>query len=66
MPGGDIVVNEPDVLTMAEAIAFLRFKTRKAVLRAVREQKLPGKKIGCQWRFQRKSLERWLEGGGIR
>jgi excisionase family DNA binding protein len=66
MTGVSKLVQESDVLTMAEVMDFLRFKSRKSVLKAIREQRLPAKKVGGHWRFPRKPLERWVEGGASR
>jgi excisionase family DNA binding protein len=55
-------VPEPaDVLTLAEAAAYLR-ATEEEVLYALRTQGLPGREIGGQWRFLKTCLQKWLEG----
>src|SRR5262245_18144971 len=48
-----------DVLTLAEAAAFLRVKA-KEVEDLVKKQGLPGRKIGKLWRFLRVAVEQWL------
>jgi excisionase family DNA binding protein len=51
---------KPDeVLTLAEAAAYLRV-TEPAVLRLVREQALPGRKVEGEWRFLKAALADWL------
>lgn len=51
-----------DVLTLAEAAAYLRVSERE-VLRMVREQRLHGRLIGRGWRFLIASLQDWLSKG---
>jgi excisionase family DNA binding protein len=48
-----------EVLTLAEAAAFLRV-TEQDVLRLVREQGLPGRAVGEDWRFLKAAVEGWL------
>ena len=51
-----------EVLTLAEAAHYLRV-TEAEVLRMVREQGLPGRRIGNEWRFLIVSLQDWLRQG---
>jgi excisionase family DNA binding protein len=48
-----------EVLTLTEAAAYLRV-AEGDVLRTVREQKLPGRQIGGQWRFLKTAVRDWL------
>jgi excisionase family DNA binding protein len=48
-----------DVMTLAEAAAYLRV-AEEDVLRLVREQGLPGRRVGDDWRFLKAAVERWL------
>jgi excisionase family DNA binding protein len=48
-----------DVLTLAEAAAYLRV-AEAAVLDLANSHSLPGRKIGHQWRFHRLGLSEWL------
>jgi excisionase family DNA binding protein len=48
-----------NVLTLAETAAHLRV-TEQDILRLVREQGLPGRKIGDGWRFLKAAVETWL------
>lgn len=50
----------PEVMDLAAAAKFLRLPT-KTVVRLVKDQGLPGRKIGKDWRFLRAAIERWLE-----
>lgn len=49
-----------DVLTLAEAAAYLRV-SEVAVLRATRVDKLPGRVVGEEWRFLKSALQEWLK-----
>jgi excisionase family DNA binding protein len=48
-----------EVLTLAEAAAYLRVG-EPDVLRLVREQGLPGRKVGEDWRFLKAAVAGWL------
>ena len=48
-----------DVLTLAEAAAYLRTAPEE-VLRLVREQGLPGKRVGEDYRFLKAAVQDWL------
>src|SRR5689334_18238018 len=50
-----------EVLTLAEAAAYLRV-TAADVLRLAREQGLPGRQVGTDWRFLKPALQDWLRG----
>ncbi len=50
------------VLTLSEAASFLRVSP-KTLGDLARRRKVPGKKIGREWRFSQASLERWLSNG---
>jgi len=48
-----------DVLTLAEAAAYLRTPPEE-VLRLVREQGLPGRRVGEDYRFLKAAVQDWL------
>jgi excisionase family DNA binding protein len=48
-----------DVLTLAEAAAYLRVPEQD-VLRLVGEQGLPGRQVGDDWRFLKTAVAGWL------
>src|SRR5437867_371398 len=48
-----------DVLTLAEAAAYLRV-AEDDVVDSVHAHGLPGRQIGGQWRFLKASLQSWL------
>ena len=49
----------PEVLTLAEAAAYLRVPETE-VVRMVGPQGLPGRLIGSEWRFSRAAVQEWL------
>lgn len=53
---------EEDVLDPLEAAEVLKV-SRGTLLRLANEGKIPGKKIGRQWRFSRQMLLEWLKSG---
>lgn len=48
-----------DVLTLAEAAAYLRI-AEADVVRMVYGQGLPGRQIGSEWRFLKSAVQDWL------
>ena len=48
-----------DVMTLAETAAYLRLAETE-VVRLVREQDLPGRLAGADWRFLKSALQLWL------
>ena len=56
-PGGNGLSEE--VLTLAEAALYLRLPEDE-VLRLVREQDLPARQVGADWRFYKKAIQEWL------
>jgi excisionase family DNA binding protein len=48
-----------EVLTLAEAAAYLRVG-EAAILQAIRDQGLPARQLGTDWRFLRSALRDWL------
>jgi excisionase family DNA binding protein len=51
----------PEVLTLDEVAALLRLSPA-TVLREAREGRLPGRRIGEEWRFSRAHVLDWLRG----
>jgi excisionase family DNA binding protein len=47
------------VLTLAEAAAYLRVGEAE-IVQAVRDQGLPARQIGPDWRFLKSALQDWL------
>ena len=52
---------EHDLMTCEEAAAYLRLHTR-TVGRLLAQGKLPGVKVGRQWRLRRTDLDAYLRG----
>ncbi len=53
---------EKEILTMEEA-AELFSVSIKTFIKLLKEEKVPGRKIGREWRFSRKALIDWLSSG---
>ncbi len=53
-------VSAGEVLTLAEAAAYLRLPEAE-VVRLVREQGLPGRPAGADWRFLKAAIQDWLK-----
>ncbi len=49
----------PEVLTLAEAAEYLRI-SESEIHNLIRQQGLPGRKIGDEWRFLKAGLQDWL------
>jgi excisionase family DNA binding protein len=62
-PGGDVSpvrsAEWPEVLTLAEAAAYLRVPEPE-VVRMVGPRGLPGRLLGTEWRFSKTALDQWL------
>src|SRR3954449_6013126 len=48
-----------EVLTLAEAAAYLRF-SEADVLRLVDQQGLPARRLANEWRFLKAAIQQWL------
>jgi len=53
-------MGENEFLTVDECASLLKMSPT-TIYRLARQSKLPGTKIGNQWRFSRKLLEEWIE-----
>ncbi len=54
-------MNEDQMLmTIGEVARLLKLKPQ-TIYRWVQQKKLPGAKIGKEWRFRRSAIERWLD-----
>ena len=54
-------VRRSDILTLAEAAAFIRV-SEKTLGEMARTRRIPSQKVGREWRFLRTALEAWLTG----
>ena len=50
----------PDVMTLSETAAYLRLGETE-VARLAREEGLPGRQLGSEWRFLKSSVPSWLD-----
>jgi len=51
-----------EIMTIEELSSYLKIP-RSTLYKLVQEGKLPGQKIGKQWRFGKKSIDRWINDG---
>lgn len=49
-----------DVLTIREVAAYLKVNT-KTVYGLAQQHRIPGFKVGGQWRFRRADIETWIQ-----
>ncbi len=55
-----MVESKPDeIMTIEELSGYLKIP-RSTLYKLVQEGKLPGQKIGKQWRFGKTSIDRWI------
>jgi len=47
-----------EVMTIEELAAYLKIP-KSTLYKQVQEGKVPGQKIGKQWRFGKKAIDRW-------
>lgn len=52
-------VFDDEVLTIVELASFLKLK-RQTLYRWAQKGKIPGAKIGKEWRFRRSVVEEWM------
>lgn len=51
---------ENEILTIEEVAAYLRL-TPQTIYKWAQERRIPGVKLGKEWRFRRSILDRWLD-----
>lgn len=51
----------PEVMTIEQLARYLQL-TRSTLYKLVQARRVPGKKVGRQWRFQRGAIDAWLAG----
>lgn len=51
-----------DILNLEQAMEFLNV-SEKTLLKLLREEHIPARKIGREWRFSRQALLRWIAEG---
>ncbi|QAT50444.1 DNA-binding protein [Caproiciproducens sp. NJN-50] len=55
-------MNDDDILNLKQAAGALGV-SEKTLIKLLREEHFPARKIGREWRFSRESLLRWLAAG---
>ncbi len=55
----------PDVLTVDQLAAYLQL-AKSTLYKLLRENKIPGTKLGRHWRFRRDAIDAWLDQSGQR
>ena len=57
------------LMTLDDAAEYLRLK-KVTLYKLLEKGKLPGSKVGGQWRFKKDTLEKWIDdkivGGGVK
>ncbi len=49
-------------MTLDELSVYLKI-SKSTVYKLVQEGRIPGQKLGKQWRFGKQAIDRWLENG---
>lgn len=49
-----------EILTIEEVAAYLRL-TPQTIYKWAQERRIPGAKLGKEWRFRRSIIDRWLD-----
>ena len=52
-----------EVMTIEELATYLKIP-KSTLYKQVQEGKVPGQKIGKQWRFGKKAIDRWINESG--
>ena len=51
-----------DILNLEQAVEFLRV-SEKTLIKLLREEHIPARKIGREWRFSKEALMNWISSG---
>lgn len=57
------MARKKDVLTIDELARYLRIP-KSTLYKLAQESRIPGQKVGRQWRFSRGAIDRWLDQQG--
>ena len=49
-----------DILTLEEIASYLRL-TPQTIYKWAQEKRIPGAKLGKEWRFRKSIIDRWLD-----
>ena len=52
------------VMTLDELAAYLKI-SKSTIYKLAQNGRLPGQKIGKQWRFAKQAIDNWLAEGGL-
>jgi excisionase family DNA binding protein len=55
---GQVTAN--DILTLEEVASYLRL-TPQTIYKWAQEKRIPGAKLGKEWRFRKSIIDRWLD-----
>lgn len=60
------MVEQPDeVMTLDELAIYLKLP-KSTLYKQVQEGKIPGQKIGKQWRFGKRAIDHWMNDGQLK
>jgi excisionase family DNA binding protein len=59
-PEVEAMPDQGDVMTLQEVAEYLKVGA-KTIYSLVQRGRIPGFKVGGQWRFRRKDIEQWVE-----
>jgi len=54
------IKNKGTIFTIQELSEYLRI-SRSTLYKLAQEDRLPGQKIGKNWRFRKEAIDKWLE-----
>ena len=60
---GEVMTEEDRLMTIREVAGYLRI-SRTRLYQLARAGELPAKRVGHLWRFSKKEIDAWLNGGG--
>jgi excisionase family DNA binding protein len=55
--------DQEEVMTLEELATYLKL-SKSTVYKLVQEGRIPGQKLGKQWRFSRIAIDHWLNANG--
>lgn len=56
-------VNKESILTIDELADYLKI-SKSTLYKLAQAGKIPGQKVGRNWRFRKEAIDRWLEESG--
>jgi excisionase family DNA binding protein len=55
-----LTIPNDQILTLEELATYLKIP-KSTLYKLVQEGRIPGQKLGKQWRFAKKAIDQWLE-----